>query len=58
MQLVSFVVQAWDLSELVERVRTAVVQHAMAMVWAQPDVPIDHINLYLPCTFFMLRSVR
>lgn len=54
----SSVVQAWDLPELVERVRAVVVEHAMAMAWSQPDVPIDHINLCLPCTFFMLRSVR
>jgi hypothetical protein len=54
----NFVVQAWDLPELVERVRTVVVEHAMVMAWSQPDVPIDHINLCLPCTFFMLRSVR
>ncbi len=50
--------QAWDLPELVERTRRAVVDHAALMVLERPDEAIDHINLYLPCTFFMLRSIR
>ena len=51
-------VQAWDLPELVERTRKAVVEHAARVELEQPDTPIDHINLYLPCTFFMLRTIR
>ncbi|CAL5219417.1 g1245 [Coccomyxa viridis] len=49
--------KAWDLPELVERTRKAVVEHAARMELEQTDAPIDHINLYLPCTFFMLRSI-
>ena len=50
--------QAWDLPELVERTRRAVVDHAAIMMLERPDEAVDHINLYLPCTFFMLRSIR
>lgn len=50
--------QAWDLPELIGRTRRAVVDHAARLMLEQPDRPIDHINLYLPCTFFMLRSIR
>ena len=34
------------------------IEHAARMEQEQPDTPIDHINLYLPCTFFMLRTIR
>ena len=50
--------QAWELPELMDRVRSAVVDHAMRLMSERPDEPLSHINLYLPCTFFMLRSIR
>ena len=50
--------QAWELPELIERTRIVVVEHAMRLTLERPDEAINHINLYLPCTFFMLRSIR
>ena len=41
-----------------DRVRSAVMDHAMRLMSERPDEPISYINLYLPCTFFMLRSIR
>ena len=41
-----------------DRVRGAIVNHAMRLMSERPDEPPSHINLYLPCTFFMLRSIR
>ena len=44
--------------ELIEKARLAVVGHASKLLQADPDREISYIVLDLPCTFFMLRSLR
>jgi len=50
--------QVSDLSVLRERAESTVLAHAVNVTASNPDISVDHINLYLPCTFFMLRSER
>ena len=50
--------QVSDLSVLRERAESTVLAHAVNVTAGNPEVSVDHINLYLPCTFFMLRSER
>ena len=47
-----------DMPELIEKARLAVVGHASKLLQADPDREISYIVLDLPCTFFMLRSLR
>lgn len=50
--------QNLDMVELVERVRAAVVATAAQLLLKEPDTPVDYLVVDLPCTFFMLRTVR
>ena len=50
--------QNLDMPELIEKARTAVIRHAMAILKADPDREVDYIVLDFPCTFFMLRALR
>ena len=50
--------QNLDMPELIEKARLAVVSKASEVLKADPDSRIDYIVLDLPCTFFMLRSLR
>ncbi len=50
--------QNLDMPELIEKARTAVIQHAMALLKADPDREVDYVVLDFPCTFFMLRALR
>ena len=50
--------QSLDMAELVERVRTAVVARAAQLLRKEPDAPVDYLVVDLPCTFFMLRTLR
>ena len=50
--------QNLDMAELVERVRTAVVARAAQLLRKDPDAPVDYLTVDLPCTFFMLRTLR
>lgn len=47
-----------ELSELVDRARRAIVGKAEELIAAQPDTQPDSIVLDLPCSFFMLRTIR
>ncbi|KAK9844459.1 hypothetical protein WJX74_002810 [Apatococcus lobatus] len=49
--------QNLDMPELIEKARTAVIHHAMAILKADPDREVDYIVLDFPCTFFMLRAL-
>ena len=48
----------WDLSALQQRVEEAILAHAMNLTTENPNLHVHHINLYLPCTFFMLSTKR
>ena len=50
--------QNLDMAELVERVRAAVVARAAQLLRKEPDAPVDYLVVDLPCTFFMLRTLR
>ena len=50
--------QNLDMPELIEKARVAVIAHATALHKKDPTRAIDYIVLDLPCTFFMLRSLR
>ena len=50
--------QNLDMPELIEKARVAVIAKASAALRANPDRNLDHVVLDLPCTFFMLRSLR
>ena len=50
--------QNLDMPELIEKARVAVIGHATALLKAEPQRSIDYVVLDLPCTFFMLRSLR
>lgn len=52
------VLQNLDMPELVEKVRQAVVGHAAKLLKEDPDRDLDVLVLDLPCTFYMLRSLR
>ena len=47
-----------DMPELIEKARIAVIGHAAKLLKADPARTIDYIVLDMPCTFFMLRSLR
>ena len=47
-----------DMPELIEKARIAVIGHAAKLLKADPSRTIDYIVLDMPCTFFMLRSLR
>ena len=51
-------VQALNLPELIQMVKTAVLERATQLSLETSSIPIDHINLYLPCTSFMLCTAR
>ena len=51
-------IQAWDLAVLKQRAKEAVLAHARKLTVQNPNIIINHINLYLPCTFFMLKTTR
>lgn len=57
-RLESVYLQNLDMPELIEKARVAVVDKASSILKADPDAKIDYIVLDLPCTFFMLRSLR
>lgn len=47
-----------DMPELIEKARLAVIGHAGKLLRADPARKLEYIVLDLPCTFFMLRSLR
>lgn len=47
-----------DMPELIEKARRAVMDTAGALLRADPNRDLQQIVLDLPCTFFMLRSLR
>ena len=47
-----------DMPELIEKARIAVISHAAKLLKQDPGRTIDYIVLDMPCTFFMLRSLR
>lgn len=47
-----------DMPELIEKARIAVIGHAAKLLKQDPGRTIDYIVLDMPCTFFMLRSLR
>lgn len=47
-----------DMPELIEKARIAVIGHAGKLLRQDPGRKIDYIVLDMPCTFFMLRSLR
>ena len=47
-----------DMPELIEKARIAVISHAGKLLREDPSRNIDYIVLDMPCTFFMLRSLR
>ena len=46
------------MAELVDRVRAAAVARAAQLLRTEPDIPVDYLVVDLPCTFFMLRTLR
>ena len=54
----SVYLQNLDMPELIEKARVAVIGHATALLKAEPQRNVDYVVLDLPCTFFMLRSLR
>ena len=47
-----------DMPELIERARRAVMDLASERLREDHDVDVSYVALDLPCTFFMLRSLR
>jgi hypothetical protein len=47
-----------DMGELVEMARHAVVGRAEELMRQNGSLVVEHVLLDLPCTFFMLRSLR
>ena len=47
-----------DMPELIEKARIAVIGHAGKLLREDPGRTLDYIVLDMPCTFFMLRSLR
>jgi len=47
-----------DLRDLVEMARAAVVGRAEELMQRNGSLVVEHVLLDLPCTFFMLRSLR
>lgn len=41
-----------------ERVRAAVVARAAQLLRREPDTPVEYLVVDMPCTFFMLRTLR
>jgi len=47
-----------DMPELIEKARSAVIGHASKLLREDHGLDVSYIALELPCTFFMLRSLR
>ena len=47
-----------DMPELIEKARSAVIGHASKLLREDHGLDVSYIVLELPCTFFMLRSLR
>ena len=47
-----------DMSELIDRARAAVIDHAAKLLRASPGMDVKYIVLDMPCSFFSLRSLR
>ncbi len=47
-----------ELSELMERARSAVVGQATSILKDDPEADLQYVVLDMPCSFFSLRSVR
>ena len=47
-----------DMPELIEKARSAVIGHASKLLLLDHGLDVSYIVLELPCTFFMLRSLR
>ena len=54
----SVYLQHLDMSELVNRARQAVIERAGELLRKDPGVRVEYIVLDLPCTFFMLKTLR
>jgi hypothetical protein len=50
--------QNLDMPELIEKARQAVIGHAGKLLRQNPDKDVEYLVLDLPCTFYMMRSVR
>jgi hypothetical protein len=50
--------QNLDMPELIEKARKTVIGHAGKLLQANHELDLDYLVLDLPCTFFMLRSLR
>lgn len=46
------------MDDLVEKMRSTVMQHARQLLLQDPNTTVDYIALDLPCTFFMLETKR
>ena len=44
--------------ELIEKARSAVIGHASKLLREDHGLDVSYVVLELPCTFFMLRSLR
>ncbi len=47
-----------EITELIEKARHTVLEHASELLRGDSKLDVPYIVLDLPCTFFMLRSVR
>ena len=47
-----------DMPELIEKARSAVIGHASKLLREDHGLDVSYIVLDMPCTFFMLRSLR
>jgi hypothetical protein len=47
-----------DMPELIEKARKAVMDHTAQLLRKDPEFDVNYVVLDLPCTFFMLRSLR
>jgi hypothetical protein len=50
--------QSLHLDDMVEKVRSTIMRHAAQLLRQDPNATIDYIVLDLPCTFFMLETLR
>ena len=50
--------QSLHLDDMVEKVRRTIMRHAGQLLRQDPNATIDYIVLDLPCTFFMLETIR
>ena len=47
-----------DMPELIEKARSAVISHASKLLREDHGLDVSYVVLDMPCTFFMLRSLR